>query len=74
MKGNGHKKRTVFVCRGTGCISGGGDAVYKALQSELAKQQLKDGGCPKWEDAGIIDYKHRTCELIYGRKVESNDL
>jgi len=41
MKGNGHKKRTVFVCRGTGCVSGGGDAVFAALKSELAKQSVK---------------------------------
>ena len=33
--------RTVFVCRGTGCVSGGGDAVFKALKNELAKQGLK---------------------------------
>jgi NADH-quinone oxidoreductase subunit F len=31
-------KRTVFVCRGTGCVSGGSDAVYKALKAELVKQ------------------------------------
>ncbi len=36
------QKRTVFVCRGTGCVSGGGDAVYEALKAELTKQQIKD--------------------------------
>ena len=41
MKGNGHKKRTVFVCRGTGCVSGGGDAVFEALKRELAKNGVK---------------------------------
>jgi NADH:ubiquinone oxidoreductase subunit E len=35
------KSRTVFVCRGTGCVSGGGDAVFKALKAELARQKLK---------------------------------
>jgi NADH-quinone oxidoreductase subunit F len=32
------RKRKVFVCRGTGCVSGGSDAVYKALKEELKKQ------------------------------------
>jgi len=27
--------RTVLVCRGTGCVSGGGDAVYEALKAEV---------------------------------------
>ncbi|MFH1646108.1 MAG: FAD-dependent oxidoreductase, partial [Chloroflexota bacterium] len=31
-------KRTVYVCRGTGCVSGGSDAVYEALRSELSQQ------------------------------------
>ena len=26
---------TVYVCRGTGCVSGGGDAVYEALKREV---------------------------------------
>jgi NADH-quinone oxidoreductase subunit F len=41
MKRNGHKNRTVFVCRGTGCVSGGGDAVFEALKAEVKRQQLK---------------------------------
>ena len=32
------KPTTVFVCRGTGCVSGGSDAVYEALKTELKKQ------------------------------------
>ncbi|OGO45500.1 MAG: hydrogenase, partial [Chloroflexi bacterium RBG_16_60_22] len=32
------RKRTVYVCRGTGCVSGGGDAVYEALRAELSRQ------------------------------------
>jgi NADH-quinone oxidoreductase subunit F len=32
------RKRTVFICRGTGCVSGGSDAVYEALRDELVKQ------------------------------------
>ncbi|MFO8102023.1 MAG: FAD-dependent oxidoreductase [Dehalococcoidia bacterium] len=35
-------QRTVYVCRGTACISGGGDAVYEALQSELEKQGVEN--------------------------------
>jgi (2Fe-2S) ferredoxin len=41
MKPNRQQNRTVFVCRGTGCVSGGGDHVLKALKSELAKQKVK---------------------------------
>ncbi len=36
--------RTVLVCRGTGCVSGGGDAVLEALQSEVARQGIKGTG------------------------------
>jgi NADH-quinone oxidoreductase subunit F len=32
------RKRRVFVCRGTGCVSGGSDEVYRALTAELKKQ------------------------------------
>ncbi|HEX77846.1 MAG TPA: NADH-quinone oxidoreductase subunit NuoF [Dehalococcoidia bacterium] len=32
---------TVFVCRGTGCVSGGADAVYEALKAEVARQGLQ---------------------------------
>src|SRR4030042_6866377 len=35
-------KRTVFVCRGTGCVSGGGDVVFEALKSELVKQGVTE--------------------------------
>jgi (2Fe-2S) ferredoxin len=41
MKRNGHKNRTFLVCRGTGCVSGGGDAVFAALKAEVKKQNLK---------------------------------
>ena len=34
--------RTVYVCRGTGCVSGGGDAVFEALRAEVARQGVKD--------------------------------
>ena len=33
--------RTVYVCRGTGCISSGGNAVFDALKTELARQGVK---------------------------------
>jgi len=38
------RKRMVLVCRSTGCVSGGGDAVYEALRTELAKQNTKGAG------------------------------
>ena len=34
--------RTVVVCRGTGCVSGGGDAIYEALRTELDRLGLRD--------------------------------
>jgi len=34
--------RTVYVCRGTGCVSGGSDAVYEALKAEVDRLGLKD--------------------------------
>jgi len=33
--------RTVYVCRGTGCVSGGSDAVYEALRNEVTRQGVK---------------------------------
>jgi len=36
------KKRSIFVCQGTGCLSAGSDAVYKALKSEITQQEVKD--------------------------------
>ena len=32
--------RTVFVCQGTGCVSGGSDAVYEALKAEVERQEV----------------------------------
>ncbi|MFC1861784.1 NADH-quinone oxidoreductase subunit NuoF [Chloroflexota bacterium] len=34
--------RTIYVCRGTGCVSGGGDAVYEALKTEVANLRLNN--------------------------------
>ncbi|MFC1932418.1 NADH-quinone oxidoreductase subunit NuoF [Chloroflexota bacterium] len=34
--------RTVYVCRGTGCVSGGGDTVFEALKTEVDRLGLKD--------------------------------
>ena len=34
--------RVIFVCQGTGCVSGGSDAVYEALKTEVAQQKLTD--------------------------------
>ncbi|MFC1934264.1 NADH-quinone oxidoreductase subunit NuoF [Chloroflexota bacterium] len=33
--------RTVYVCRGTGCVSGGSDAVFEALKAELTRQEVR---------------------------------
>ena len=35
------QRRTVFVCRGTGCVSGGGDTIYEALKAEVTRQGLR---------------------------------
>ncbi|MCL0103191.1 FAD-dependent oxidoreductase [Dehalococcoidia bacterium] len=34
----------VLVCRGTGCVSGGGNAVYEALRAEVEQQGLHNAG------------------------------
>ncbi|MBI2906074.1 MAG: NADH-quinone oxidoreductase subunit NuoF [Chloroflexi bacterium] len=34
--------RTIFVCQGTGCVSGRSDAVYEALKHEVARLGLKE--------------------------------
>ncbi|MBU2534974.1 MAG: NADH-quinone oxidoreductase subunit NuoF [Chloroflexi bacterium] len=34
--------RTIYVCRGTGCVSGGGDAVFDALSAEVLGQGVKN--------------------------------
>jgi len=34
--------RTVYVCRGTGCVSGGSDTVFKALKTEVDHSGLRD--------------------------------
>jgi NADH-quinone oxidoreductase subunit F len=36
------KHRTIYVCRGTGCVSGGGDAVLEALRAEVLSQGVKN--------------------------------
>ncbi|MBM4445904.1 MAG: hydrogenase [Chloroflexi bacterium] len=33
-------QKTVFVCQGTGCVSGGSDAVYDVLKVEVARHKL----------------------------------
>ena len=35
-------KKTIFVCQGTGCVSGGSNAVYEALKAEVARNKLDD--------------------------------
>jgi NADH-quinone oxidoreductase subunit F len=35
-------QHTIFVCQGTGCVSGGSGAVYEALRAEVERQHLKD--------------------------------
>jgi len=39
---NMKQNRIIYVCRGTGCVSGGGDLVYEALQAEVEKLNLSD--------------------------------
>jgi len=34
------KQRTVLVCQGTGCISGGAERLYSALEAEMARLNL----------------------------------
>jgi NADH-quinone oxidoreductase subunit F len=34
--------RTIYVCRGTGCVSGGGDAIYEALGRQVGRLKLGD--------------------------------
>ena len=45
----------VLVCRGTGCVSGGGDAVYRAL-----KDEVKGGAGPLTEAVDNLLKMHRT--------------
>ncbi len=35
-----HKSCTIFVCRGTGCVSSGSDEVYEALKKEVEGQRI----------------------------------
>ncbi|HEY90424.1 MAG TPA: NADH-quinone oxidoreductase subunit NuoF [Dehalococcoidia bacterium] len=35
---------TIYVCRGTGCVSGGGDDVYEALKTEVDRLGLTGAG------------------------------
>ncbi len=39
---NMKQNRTIYVCRGTGCVSGGGDHVYESLQTEVERLKLSD--------------------------------
>ncbi|HEY95957.1 MAG TPA: NADH-quinone oxidoreductase subunit NuoF [Dehalococcoidia bacterium] len=39
---NMKQNRIIYVCRGTGCVSGGGDLVYESLQAEVEKLNLSD--------------------------------
>ena len=34
--------RTIYVCRGTGCVSGGGDSVFEALRAEVLSQVVEN--------------------------------
>ncbi len=36
------RTQTLFVCRGTGCVAGGADEIYDALQREVESSGLKD--------------------------------
>ncbi len=36
------QRKTIYVCRGTGCVSGGGDLVYESLKAEVDRLKLKN--------------------------------
>jgi len=42
MRHNMQQHLTVYVCRGTGCVSGGGDAVFEAFRAEMVRQGVRD--------------------------------
>ena len=72
------KKRTILICQGTGCISGGAEHVLNSLETELARQNL----------SGAMQIKHTGChgfcqrgplvviepEGIFYTKVTPNDI
>ncbi len=39
---NMKQNRIIYVCRGTGCVSGGGDLVYKSLETEVERLKLSN--------------------------------
>lgn len=72
------KPRTVLVCQGTGCISGGAEQILNSLETELSRQKIH----------GVIQIKHTGChgfcqrgplvviepEGIFYTKVTTNDI
>jgi NADH:ubiquinone oxidoreductase subunit F (NADH-binding)/(2Fe-2S) ferredoxin len=72
------KPRTILVCQGTGCISGGAEQILNSLETELARQKAR----------GIVQIKHTGChgfcqrgplvviepEGIFYTKVTTNDI
>jgi NADH:ubiquinone oxidoreductase subunit E len=37
-----NKQRTIYICEGTGCVSGKSGEIRKALEKEIASLDLKD--------------------------------
>jgi len=72
------KQRTVIVCLGTGCISGGAERVYSSLEEEAARLnlgesiQIKHTGCHGFCQRGPLVVVEP--EGIFYSKVEPDDV
>jgi NADH:ubiquinone oxidoreductase subunit F (NADH-binding)/(2Fe-2S) ferredoxin len=72
------KSRTILVCQGTGCISGGAEQVLNSLETELARQkvrskiQIKYTGCHGFCQRGPLIVIEP--EGIFYTKVTTNDI
>lgn len=70
-------KRTISVCQGTGCISGGSEEVYSLLETELtnlgaARIQVKRTGCHGFCQQGPVVVVGP--EGVFYTKVKSEDV
>jgi NADH:ubiquinone oxidoreductase subunit F (NADH-binding)/(2Fe-2S) ferredoxin len=72
------KKRTILVCQGTGCISGGSEQILNSLETELARQnissamQVKHTGCHGFCQRGPLVVIEP--EGLFYTKVTPNDI
>jgi len=73
-----HRRYTVAICQGTGCISGGAEQIYSSLEKEVAKLnlgesiQLKHTGCHGFCQRGPLVVVET--EGIFYSKVEPDDI